>query len=50
MITLDSMNGSQLMGLDSVGTKIYDVHGYFCKLTVGQRTPSFRVLQLGIKA
>ena len=30
------MNGSQLMGLDSVGAEIYDIHGYFCGLTVGQ--------------
>ena len=35
------MNGSQLMGLDSVGIGIYAIHGYFCKLTVGQRTPRF---------
>ena len=31
------MNESQLMGLDSVGTKIYNIHG----LTVGQWTPGF---------
>ena len=41
VITLDSMNGSQLMGLDSVGTKIYDIHGFFYELKVGQRTPGF---------
>ena len=35
------MNGSQLMGLDSVGAKIYDIHGYFHGLTIGQRTPGF---------
>ena len=35
------MNGSQIMRLDSVGTEIYDVHGYFHGLTVGQRTPGF---------
>ena len=35
------MNGSQLMGLDSVGIDIDDIHGYLCKLTVGQRTPGF---------
>ena len=29
VISLDIMNGSQLMVLDSMGTKIYDVHGYF---------------------
>ena len=29
------------MGLDSVGTKIYDIHGYFRELTIGQRTPEF---------
>ena len=29
------------MGLDCVGAKIYDIHGYFCELTVGQRTPKF---------
>ena len=29
------------MGLDSVGAKIYDIHGYFYGLTVGQRTPGF---------
>ena len=40
------MNGSQLMGLDNVGIDIYDIHGYFRKLTVGQRTPGF----LGITA
>ena len=32
------MNGSQLMGLDNMGTEIYDIHGYFRKLTVGQRS------------
>ena len=35
------MNRSQLMGLDSVGIDIYDIHGYFHELTVGQRTPGF---------
>ena len=35
------MNGSQLMGLYSVGAEIYDIHGYFNGLTVGQRTPGF---------
>ena len=29
------------MGLDSVGAKIYDIHRYFRRLTVGQRTPRF---------
>ena len=29
------------MGLDSVGVEIYDIHGYFCRLTVGQWTPGF---------
>ena len=29
------------MGLDSVGTEIYDIHEYFRRLTVGQRTPGF---------
>ena len=35
------MNGSQLMGLDNVGTEIYAIHGYFRGLSVGQRTPGF---------
>ena len=35
------MNGSQLMGLDSVGIDIYDINRYFCELTVGQWTPEF---------
>ena len=35
------MNGSLLMGLDSVGIDIYDIHGYFCELMVAQRTPGF---------
>ena len=35
------MNGSQLMRLDSMGAEIYDIHGYFSWLTVGQRTPGF---------
>ena len=35
------MNGSQLMRLDSVGIDIYAIHGYFHRLTVGQRTPRF---------
>ena len=29
------------MGLDSVGSEIYDIHGYFLRLTVGQWTPRF---------
>ena len=29
------------MGLDSVGAEVYDIHGYFHGLTVGQRTPGF---------
>ena len=29
------MNGSQLMGLDSVGTEINSIHGYFRRLMVG---------------
>ena len=33
------MNGSQLMGLDSMGTEIYAIHEYFRALMVGQRTP-----------
>ena len=41
VIIEDSMNGSQLMGLDSVSIDIYDIHGYFRELTVGQRTPGF---------
>ena len=35
------MNGSQLMGLDCVGTEIYAIHVYFHGLTVGQRTLGF---------
>ena len=35
------MNRSQLMGLDSVGIDVYDIHGYFRELTVGQRTLGF---------
>ena len=35
------MNGSQLMGLDSMGTEIYAIHGYVCGLTVGQWTSWF---------
>ena len=35
------MNGSQLMGLDSVGAEIYDIYGYFRKLTIGQQTLEF---------
>ena len=35
------MNGSQLMGLDSVGTGIYAINGYFRGLTIGQQTPRF---------
>ena len=33
------MNGFQLMGLDSVGTRIYAIFRYFRRLTVGQWTP-----------
>ena len=44
MITKDSMNGSQFMGLDIMGTEIYDIHEYFRELTVGQRTPRFWVI------
>ena len=29
------------MGLDSVSTEIYAIHGYFRGLTVRQRTPEF---------
>ena len=29
------------MGLDSMGTEIFDIHGYFHKLTVGQKTLRF---------
>ena len=29
------------MGLDSMGTEIYAIHGYFHGLMVGQRTPEF---------
>ena len=29
------------MGLDSMGAKMYDIHRYFCELTVGQRTLRF---------
>ena len=35
------MNGSQLMGLDNVDAEIYDIHGHFHELTIGQRTPGF---------
>ena len=35
------MNGSQLMGLDSLGIEIYAIHRHFRGLTVGQRTPKF---------
>ena len=35
------MNGSQLIGLDNVGGEIYDIHGYFHSLIVGQRIPRF---------
>ena len=35
------MNGSQLMGLDSVGIDIYAIHGYFSELTIDQQTPGF---------
>ena len=44
------MNGSQLMGLDSVGAEIYDIHGYFCRLIVSQLTLGFGVSQLGFRA
>ena len=29
------------MGLNSVGIDIYDIHKYFCELTVVQWTPGF---------
>ena len=35
------MNGSQLMGLDNMGTRIYAVHGYFRRLIVSQQTLGF---------
>ena len=35
------MNGSQLMGLDFMGTKIYDIDEYFHGLTIGQQAPGF---------
>ena len=35
------MNRSQLMGVDSVGIDIYDIHEYFRELTVGQLTLGF---------
>ena len=35
------MNGSQIMGLDIVGAEIYDIHGYFRRLTISQRTLGF---------
>ena len=35
------MNGSQLMGLDSVDIDIYDIHRYFSKLKVGQQILGF---------
>ena len=35
------MNGSQLMGLDNMGAKIYDIHEYFHGLMVGQQTLGF---------
>ena len=34
-IILDSMNGSQLIGLDSLGIDIYTIYGYFHRLKVG---------------
>ena len=37
------------MGLDSVGIEIYDIHGYFRGLTVGQRTPGFWGVTIVIK-
>ena len=36
VISQDSMKGSQLMGLDSMGIDIYNIHGYLYELTVGQ--------------
>ena len=50
VITLDSMNGSQLMGLDRVGTEIYNIHGYFRELTVGQRTLEFWCVTISVPA
>ena len=35
------MNGSHLMGLDSVSTEIYTIHGYFHWLMFSPRTPGF---------
>ena len=35
------MNRSQLMGLDSVGIDIYDIHRYFREFMVGQRNLRF---------
>ena len=35
------MVGSQLRGLDNVGTEIYDIQEYFHGLTVGQQTLGF---------
>ena len=36
IITKDSMIGSQLMGLGNVSAKIYNIHVYFQRLTIGQ--------------
>ena len=41
------------MGLDSIGAKIYDIHGYFHGLKIGQWTPGFwgvtnKVTKMGI--
>ena len=35
------MDGFELMGLDNVGSEIYNIHEYFRGLMVGQRTPGF---------
>ena len=32
------MNGSQLMGLDSMGTEIHAIHGYYRELMIGQQS------------
>ena len=40
------MNGYQLMRLDSVGINIYDIHGYFRELMVGQWPPRFWVVTI----
>ena len=36
-----SVNGIELYGIET-----HDIHGYFCVLTVGQRTPDFGASQL----